>query len=80
MRTLLTALTTLLLISGCDDSDERYDAGYSDGYAVGYNTACKIRATMIEDDFDDANYSRGYAFGMEDGIIGCNADRRAGRR
>ena len=37
-----------------DDSDERLDAGYSDGYAVGYNTECKIRAILIEGDFDDA--------------------------
>ena len=37
-----------------DDGDERLDAGYSDGYAVGDNTECKIRATLIEGDFDNA--------------------------
>jgi hypothetical protein len=69
-----------LLAVGCSvaDPEERYDTGAGDGYAVGYNTACEIRATLIEGDFDDQDYARGYAEGMEDGIADCNADRRSG--
>ena len=65
----------LIAITGCVDSDQRYDAGYTDGYAVGYNTACQIRATIIEGAFDDADYARGYSAGQTDGIIACNRDK-----
>ena len=50
------------------------------GYAVGYNTACEIRATFIEDDYGNESYSRGYADGQPNGIMACNADKKAGRR
>ena len=70
----------LIALAGCGDPEERYDAGYGDGYAVGYNTACQIRATMIEGAFDNADYSRGYSVGQTDGIIACNRDKEAGRR
>jgi len=47
------AAIMITMLSGCiEDSDERFDVGYDDGYAVGYNTECKIRATLIEGDFD----------------------------
>lgn len=72
-------IVALLLLAACDDAEERYDVGYDDGYAVGYNTACEIRTTLIEGDFDSADYARGYANGQADGIAGCNADRQAGR-
>ena len=64
-------------LSGCveDNSDERLDAGYSDGYAVGYNTECEIRATLIEGDFDNADYSRGYYAGLTDGAAACRRDK-----
>ena len=63
-------------LAGCieDDSDGRLDAGYSDGYAVGYNTECKIRATLIEGDFDNAYYSRGYYAGLADGAAACRSN------
>jgi hypothetical protein len=66
----------LLTLSGCirEDADEHLDAGYSDGYAVGYNTECKIRATLIEGDFDNADYSRGYYAGLADGAAACRRD------
>ena len=73
------AIIILLInaLAGCidDDSDERLDEGYSDGYAVGYNTECKIRATLIEGDFDNADYSRGYYAGLADGAEACRRDR-----
>ena len=64
-------LLVAMMVSACADPDERYDAGYNDGYAVGYNTTCKIRATLIEGDWDDKNYSRGYADGNDAGSIDC---------
>lgn len=71
-------LLAALVLAGCEDSDAAYDRGYSDGYAVGYNTACEIRATLIEGDWSNSNYSRGYADGQTAGTIACNADREAG--
>jgi hypothetical protein len=73
----LIAAMLLLSLAGCDDPEERYDVGYDDGYAVGYNTACEIRATLIEGDFDNSDYASGYAAGQTDGIAACNADRKA---
>jgi hypothetical protein len=71
MRILLVPIMAMLL-SGCiEDSDERFDVGYSDGYAVGYNTECKIRTTLIEGDFDSEHYSRGYNSGLYDGAAAC---------
>lgn len=74
------ALTLIWVgLGGCADGEERADVGYSDGYAVGYNTACEIRATLVEGDFKDERYAAAYARGQVDGIQGCHADRRAGR-
>ena len=61
-----------LVLQACGPSpDERYDTGYSDGYAEGYNTTCKIRATMVEGDWEDENYSRGYRSGNAAGAQAC---------
>jgi hypothetical protein len=61
-----------LIISACGPSaDERYDVGYDDGYAAGYNTTCEIRATLIEGDWEDKNYSAGYRAGYADGSVAC---------
>lgn len=66
----------LLFLCGCGPSaDSRYDAGYDDGFAAGYNTTCEIRATMIAGDWDDKNYSKGYGDGYEDGAIECKNKR-----
>ncbi len=72
----ISALFTLVSMSliGCGPSaDSRYDSGYSDGYAEGYNTECKIRATMVEGDWDDKNYSKGYQDGRAAGVAACRA-------
>ncbi len=72
---LTMAMLLILPLAGCIfDSDQR-DAGYQDGYAVGYNTACEIRATMINGEWGNSTYSEGYASGVTDGIIACNRDR-----
>lgn len=79
-RAILLLLLLVVVLTMCDDSGERYDAGYSDGFAVGYNTACEIRATLVEGDFGNADYARGYADGQTAGTMACNDDRRRGRR
>ena len=61
----------VVLLAGCGDSEGRYDTGYSDGYAAGYNTTCKIRATMIEGDWGNESYSRGYNQGYAAGTADC---------
>ncbi|MDA9991175.1 hypothetical protein N9E48_10265 [Paracoccaceae bacterium] len=62
----LVLMSACILLSACigADPDERFDAGYSDGYAVGYNTECKIRATLVEGDWEDPDYSGGYSKGL----------------
>ena len=71
MKKLLALLFISLVIQGCSSSDEDYDSGYNDGYAVGYNTTCKIRTTLIYGDWDNKNYSRGYEDGYSDGALDC---------
>jgi hypothetical protein len=59
-----------LLLSACSNED-KFDVGYDDGYAAGYNTTCEIRATMVEGDWDNQSYSRGYKKGYETGSQDC---------
>ena len=67
----------LFSLTACSPSaDSRYDSGYSDGYAEGYNTECKIRATLVEGDWDDKDYSRGYQDGRAAGVVDCRAKQR----
>ena len=73
MNKKLIICLTLLLASCGPSSDSRYESGRSDGYAEGYNTECKIRATIVEGDWDDKDYSRGYQDGRSDGIADCKA-------
>ena len=65
-------LFALGVVAGCGPSTEkRTDVGYDDGYAVGYNTECEIRATMIDGDFKSAAYSNAYRRGYEQGAAAC---------
>ncbi len=69
----LLAFILLLSLGGCGESaDVRYDRGFNDGYAAGYNTTCKIRVTLISGEWDDKQYSRGYRDGYSEGSIECN--------
>lgn len=72
-------LLVALSVAGCGNSDADYDRGHDDGFAVGYNTACEIRRTLISGDFDNEHYSRGYADGMAEGAGACRRDQRSGR-
>ena len=69
-------LATTLVAAGCEDKAAVYDSGYSDGYAVGYNTACQIRQTLIEGNWSSEAYSKGYSAGKVAGINACNTKRR----
>ena len=71
MRYLLILFGAIILVSCGESADSRYDYGYSDGYAAGYNTTCNIRSTMIEGDWSDKNYTSGYNAGYSDGSRDC---------
>ena len=72
----MTFAAMAVFAAACSDPDERYDVGYDDGYTVGYNTTCRIRATMIEGDFDNAHYSTGYREGLTAGAQYCRSGGR----
>jgi hypothetical protein len=76
IRAVAILVPSLILLTGCGPSaDSRYDSGYSDGYAEGYNTACKIRATLVEGDWNDEDYSRGYRSGNTAGTAACRSSK-----
>jgi hypothetical protein len=77
MKRMIVYVLPALLLVGCKDAQERYDTGRSDGYAVGYNTTCQIRTTLIEGDWSDADYSRGYRDGYSAGAFDCNLQRQS---
>jgi hypothetical protein len=70
MNKIIILAILALILSGCDSTDWT-DVGYSDGYAVGYNTTCNIRATLIEGKWDNSDYSEAYYAGYEDGERAC---------
>ena len=74
LRTLFLVAT--LAAACCEDKDAVYDSGYSDGYAVGYNTTCQIGVTLIEGDWSSDGYSEGYSVGVIAGINACNANQQ----
>jgi len=53
-------------------TQERYDAGFKDGYAVGYNTQCNIRSTIVAGDLNNDDYANGYNTGKQQGIKACH--------
>ena len=77
-RRVLMVGVGVLLLTGCNDTEERRteerrDVGASDGYAVGYNTTCKIRATLVDGDFKNKDYAQAYEEGYEEGAAACRA-------
>jgi hypothetical protein len=80
----MNSLRVLVVVTGvftaaCGDDVDQGDLGYDDGYAVGYNTACEIRTTLIAGNFENNEYATAYGRGQTDGIIACNEDRRRRR-
>ena len=77
-RYVLTLCCSCLLAS-CGDSsrttDDWSDVGYDDGYAVGYNTTCKIRATLVEGEWDNEEYMEAYNYGYADGAADCRKSK-----
>jgi hypothetical protein len=73
---LLLVAFSFLLVSCGQGGDSKYQFGYSDGYAEGYNTTCKIRATLVEGNWNDKDYSRGYQDGRMTGVAACIAESK----
>ena len=71
IRIVVPVIACFILFGCGKNADERYDSGYSDGYAEGYNTTCKIRATLVDGDWEDKDYSRGYREGQSAGATAC---------
>jgi len=69
-------ILALLLLTSCGDAEERLDVGYDDGYAAGFNTTCKIRATLIEGDWGNKDYTRGYNSGYRAGSFACKNSKK----
>ena len=72
------AILFSFFISSCGDSSyttDWADVGYSDGYAVGYNTSCNIRATLVEGKWDNKKYMEAYNDGYADGERDCRMSK-----
>ena len=70
MKLLLIFYVLCVGLSGCERRNWA-DVGYNDGYAVGYNETCKIRATLIEGKWKNKKYAAAYRRGYSDGAIAC---------
>jgi hypothetical protein len=74
-----TALAiSLMILAACEyeTAEERYEAGYDDGYAAGYNTTCQIRPTLIRGDWEDDKYTAGHTAGYTAGSNACVLERQ----
>jgi hypothetical protein len=65
------AAVSLVLLTGFGTRPKTFDQGYGDGYAVGYNTTCRVRATRFYGDWDSPAYKDGYPAGLRAGVRGC---------
>jgi hypothetical protein len=70
MKSKFVLVSLIIALSGCTQ-DDKSDVGYGDGYAVGYNTTCKIRVTLIEGDWENESYSKAYHQGYQAGSVAC---------
>lgn len=66
-------LVSTIYIASCGESRDMYALGYDDGHATGYNTTCKIRATLVEGTWDNQDYKRGYDQGYAAGAAECRS-------
>lgn len=79
-RVIITAIVSLLLLTGFGTAPKSFDQGYGDGYAVGYNTTCRVRGTYLNADWDSPAYRDGYATGLRAGVRACLRGTSAHRR
>ena len=68
-----------IALAGCDNSEERKDVGYNDGYDVGYATSCNLGSPLIDGDFKNPSYAAAYVSGQTDGSMACKADMKLAR-
>ena len=73
-------VSAVLVLQGCSGSsfestEDRYEIGYDDGFAPGYNTTCLFRSTLVRGDWDDDHYTEGYNEGYAAGAAVCTRDR-----
>ena len=73
---LVLCFSVLLSSCGGTGTDTDWaDVGYDDGYAVGYNTTCKIRGTLVEGNWDNEEYMEAYNYGHDDGAEDCRKSK-----
>jgi hypothetical protein len=68
---LAVAALAIFFLTGFGAKPKTFRQGYGDGYAVGYNTTCKVRGTHFYGDWDSGAYKRGYAAGLRAGVRAC---------
>ena len=78
------SISTVVVIAGlvaCGEPPKGYDSGFSDGYAVGFNSVCYPKRTnIIWGDWDSEHYSAGYSDGKSSGIYDAKAAQKGENR
>jgi hypothetical protein len=74
---LLVGAVAITALAGFGTTPKTFDQGYSDGYAVGYNTTCQVRGTYLNGDWDSRPYRHGYRSGLRAGVRACLHGGRA---
>ena len=82
MKKSIVTMIAVLGLAGCDEIKSYFsdhaDMGYGDGYAVGYNSTCEIRSTLIHG-LESTEYKNAYNNGYVDGAEACRRDKAAGK-
>ena len=68
---LLVGVVAITSLTGFGATPKTFNQGYSDGYAVGYNTTCRARGTYLNGDWDSPPYRNGYRNGLRAGVRAC---------
>jgi|TARA_B110000967_G_C18491110_1_gene366841 hypothetical protein len=76
-KLLLYFLTLQILLFGCRHGEKTVESGYDDGYAEGYSSECRVKVTIVSENYwKSAEYSKGYNLGRNDGIQACANDKK----